>query len=246
MNEDKFTGKADLYDKFRPSYPDALLDFLYENAQCDTVADIGAGTGKFTRCLLKKPWKVVAVEPNADMREKLSEIKGISVVCASAEDTGLEDHSVGLVTTAQAFHWFDEEKFKTECRRILTADGQLAVIYNERILDGCEISHLRNEICMRYCGKFHSGHVGRRTSEEGDAFLRGEYFSEVKCFSADNDMTMDERSFIGDTLSRSYAIGKDHAEYGNFIGALSEAFKKCSENGFVTVKCKTTCYLGRF
>lgn len=246
MNEERFTGKADIYDKFRPSYPNALIDFLYENAWCDSVADIGAGTGKFTRCLLKKPWSVIAVEPNADMREKLSEIEGITVVNAPAENTGLAANSVGLVTVAQAFHWFDEERFKAECKRILTTDGQLAVIFNERVLDGCEISRLRNEICMRYCGTFHSGHVGKRSSEEGDAFLRGEYFSEVMYFSADNDMVMDEQSFIGDTLSRSYAIGEEHADYARFISELKDAFAECESGGVVTVKCKTSCYLGRF
>lgn len=245
MNEEKFMGKAELYEKYRPSYPDSLIDFLYENARCGCVADIGAGTGKFTRCLLKKPWRVIAVEPNADMREKLSEIEPISIVSASAEDTGLGDNSVGLVTTAQAFHWFDEVKFKAECRRILTFDGQLAIVYNERVLEGCEISRVRNEICMRYCGAFHTGHVGRRTSGEGDAFLRGEYFSEVKCFSADYDMAMDEQSFIGDTLSRSYAIGKDHADHERFIGELKEAFAKYENDGEVIIKTKTVCYLGR-
>lgn len=114
MNEQKFTGKADLYEKFRPGYPDELIDFLYGNARCDNVADIGAGTGKFTRCLLKKPWKVIAVEPNDDMRGKLAAIEGITVVNAPAENTGLADKSVGLVTAAQAFHWFDAERFKTE------------------------------------------------------------------------------------------------------------------------------------
>lgn len=246
MNEEKFTGKADLYDKFRPSYPDALIDFLYDNAKCTAVADIGAGTGKFTRCLMKKPWRIIAVEPNADMRGKLADIEGIDIVSASAENTGLCEHSVGLVTVAQAFHWFDEVKFKVECERILTENGQLAIIFNERVLDGCEISRLRNDICMHYCGAFHTGHTGKRSSEEGDRFLKNEYFSEVKFFSADNDMVTDRQSFIGDTLSRSYAIGEEHPDYRRFVGELKDAFAKYEKNGAVTVKCRTNCYLGRF
>ena len=245
MNEEKFTGKADLYEKYRPSYPDALVDFLYQNARCGCVADIGAGTGKFTRCLMKKPWRVIAVEPNADMREKLSEIDHIRIITASAEDTGLDDFSVGLVTVAQAFHWFDETRFKAECKRILAPDGRLAIIFNNRVTEGCEISRVRDDICMRYCGAFHSGHVGRRSIEEGDKFLREEYFSETKYFAADYDLEMDEQSFIGDTLSRSYAISEDHAEYKNFVAELSEAFSKYNYDGRVAVKIKTVCYLGR-
>lgn len=246
MNEEKFTGKADLYEKFRPSYPNSLIDFLYENAKCDTVADIGAGTGKFTRCLLKKPWKVIAVEPNSDMRLKLSEIEGISIFNAPAENTGLAGRSVGLVTTAQAFHWFDENLFKAECKRILTENGKLAVIFNERSYDGCEIASVRDGICQKYCGTFHSGHIGKRSSEEGDKFLRNEYFSEVNVFQCKNDVEVDLDGFVGDTLSRSYALKKGDDNFGEFISELENAFAKYSHDGKVTVKYNTNCYLGKF
>ena len=246
MNEQKFTGKADLYEKFRPSYPDELIDFLYFNAQCDNVADIGAGTGKFTRCLLKKPWNVTAVEPNDDMRGKLADIDGITIVNAPAENTGLADKSVGLVTTAQAFHWFDEDKFKAECRRILTDNGQLAIVFNERNLKDSEISRVRDEICMRYCGAYHSGHVGKRSNEEGAAFLKTEYFSEMKLFTIENNVEEDEQTFVGDTLSRSYAIGEDNENYTRFVGELKDAFAKHEIGGTVTIKYTAACYLGRF
>lgn len=246
MNEEKFTGKADLYEKFRPGYPDQLIDLLYDNAKCGTVADIGAGTGKFTRCLLKKPWQIIAVEPNSDMREKLSEIEGISIVNAPAEKTGLKDHSIGLVTVAQAFHWFNEDLFKAECKRILTENGKLAVVFNERSYDGCEIASVRDSICQRYCGTFHSGHVGKRSSEEGDLFLRNEYFSEVKVFQRENNVEADMDGFVGDTLSRSYALKEDDKEYEAFVQELKKAFMKYSHNGKVTVKYNTMCYLGKF
>lgn len=55
MNENKFTGKAELYSKYRPSYPEKLIDWLYEMTNAEAVADIGAGTGIFTSALLKKP-----------------------------------------------------------------------------------------------------------------------------------------------------------------------------------------------
>ena len=60
MNENKFTGKAELYSKYRPSYSEKLIDWLYEMTNAETVADIGAGTGIFTSALLKKPWSVTA------------------------------------------------------------------------------------------------------------------------------------------------------------------------------------------
>ena len=246
MNEQKFTGKADLYEKFRPGYPDELIDFLYEKARCEQVADIGAGTGIFTRCLLKKPWNIIAVEPNADMRGILERIGGIKVMNAPAESTGLADNSVGLVTAAQAFHWFDEDKFKAECCRVLTKGGRLAIIFNERSYEGCDISKERDSICMKFCGTFHTGHVGKRTSEQGDLFLRNENFSSLEYFCCDNNVEADCDGFVGDTLSRSYALKKDDKDYGSFVEELKQAFSKYSHNGKVTVKYKAKCYLGTF
>lgn len=244
MNEEKFTGKADLYDKFRPGYPDALIDFLYENTRCDTAADIGAGTGKFTRCLLKKPWKVIAVEPNADMRGKLYDIEGISVVGAPAENTGLDARSVGLVTAAQAFHWFDEVRFKAECQRILTADGRVAVIWNSFIEEGLAARQM--ELCRRLCLGLVCGHTGKRSAEDGDRFLRGSYFNTLEVAEFTGERIFDHESFIGETLSRSYAPEKGQPNYERFIEELSKAFTEFEKDGKAAVKCRTTCYLGRF
>lgn len=246
MNEEKFTGKADFYDKYRPSYPDSLIDWLYEKTNADTAADIGAGTGKFTSCLLRKPWKITAVEPNSDMREKLVKLSGVNVISTSAENTGIEQGSIGLITTAQAFHWFDEELFKKECIRILKPNGRLAVIFNSRYYKDCPISSERDEICQRYCGAFHSGHVGKRSSEEGDLFLKNEYFSESEYFSAENNIELDEEAFIGDTLSRSYALSENDSGFSDFIGELKAAFKKYEQSGKVIIKYNTSCYLGKF
>lgn len=246
MNEERFTGKADVYDKYRPSYPDSLIDWLYEKTNADAVADIGAGTGKFTACLLSKPWRVTAVEPNADMRSKLNGLNGIRVVSASAENTGIESCSIGLVTVAQAFHWFDEELFKKECERILKPNGKLAVIFNERSYKDCDISIARDKICQKYCGASHSGHIGKRTHEEGDLFLKNEYFAEVECFYAENNIQMDQQAFIGDTLSRSYALNQSDDGFSDFAEALKEAFARYEQNGKVTIKYNAICYLGNF
>ncbi|MCL2463427.1 MAG: class I SAM-dependent methyltransferase, partial [Defluviitaleaceae bacterium] len=130
MNEEKFTGKAGLYRTFRPSYPAELIDYLYSHigfsSDC-SIADIGAGTGIFTRILLERGSKVYAVEPNGDMREAaikdLSGYENFVPVGASAENTGLDDSGVDFVTVAQAFHYFDRQLFRRECQRILKSGG---------------------------------------------------------------------------------------------------------------------------
>lgn len=247
MNEEKFSGKADNYDKFRPSYPSELVDWLYSLTGAEAVADIGAGTGKFTEKLLEKPWRVTAVEPNSDMLNKLrSNFRNIEVVQASAENTGLPAHSFGLITTAQAFHWFDEEKFREECRRLLTNGGRLAIVFNSRHIGG--ISSERDRICEKYCPLFatRNGHLGKRSAEEGDLFLRNDYFASVEVFNMDNPVIMTREHFLGDTLSRSYAPRENDACYADFIAEINGAFEKYQQNGYVSVSYTTTCYAGVF
>ncbi len=246
MNEQKFTGKAELYEKFRPSYPNELIDFLYERTQCGSVADIGAGTGKFTRCLLNKPWKITAVEPNADMREKLSEIGEITVVGASAENTGLPEKSFGLVTAAQSFHWFDEERFKRECVRILEDGGKLAVIWNSFVREG--LAARQTELCRKYSSDERfakTGHTGVRSANAGDKFLGG-YFGKLEMREYQGERVFDRESFIGESLSRSYSPREGESGFERFLEELNALYSEYESRGETIVRTRTVCYLGSF
>lgn len=243
MNEDKFSGKADDYDRYRPSYPTELVDWLIAKTSAKTVADIGAGTGKFTKLLIPKAEKVIAVESNDDMLKKLyRNVPTAQVIKAPAENTGIPEGSVDLVTAATAFHWFDEEKFKAECKRILAPNGRVAVIFNSKVVD--DLVRERDEISRIYCG--YKGHAGKRSDNEGDAFLRNEYFAEVEYNEFDLSVSYDEDGFVGNTLSRSYALKPDDIGYDGYVWELRQLFRKMNDFGSVELKYKVTCYLGRF
>ena len=245
MNEEKFTGKADLYDKYRPSYPRELIDWLYDKTKAETVADIGAGTGKFTLCLTAKPWKITAVEPNDDMRSKLKGIEGITAVKGSAEETGLEDGSVDLVTAAQAFHWFDREKFKTECKRIINNHGNVAVIYNERAED--LFMKERDGIFLKFCGISRIKHIADQRAEEVFDMLVGEgYFSSMDYFELENNKPTSMEEYVGRELSCSYALKNGNPDFEDFKGELESLFKRYEKNGVIIVNSAAKCYLGKF
>lgn len=247
MNENKFTGKAELYSKYRPSYSEKLIDRLYEMTNAETVADIGAGTGIFTSALLKKPWSVTAVEPNLDMLSVLkSDLGGkVKTVVASAENTTLDTESVNLITVAQAFHWFDKARFKAECQRILTPDGHLAIVWNSRCQN--DLEEERNKICMKYCDCYRSGHVQTGYDYfDGDTFLRNEYFKNTDFLRLENERFVTREQFVGDNLSRSYAPKRDDSGYDGFVYELESAFSKYEKDGRVSQNYITECYLGLF
>ncbi len=242
MNEEKFTGKADVYDRYRPSYPKELIDWLYEKTHAASVADIGAGTGKFTACLAEKPWDITAVEPNGDMLEKLRKnLPHIRIVNAPAENTGLAAGSIDLVTAATAFHWFDKEKFKTECLRIFTAKGRLAVVWNTRTES--DMQKERNEIFQRTVGQYDS--VKGNINHDGK-FAPEKYFSEYEQVSFLQSMKMNMEQYVGCEMSRSYAPEKGTDVYKVQTDEMQRLFEKYQHGGSVDVEYETECFLGKF
>lgn len=249
MNEDRFTGMASIYDKFRPTYPEAFVSYLYiESGMSDksVIADIGAGTGILTELLLLRNSRVYAVEPNDDMgnaaKEKLSAYKGLTMVRGSAENTTLDDYSVDFVTVAQAFHWFDTQRFKSECKRILKQGGKVILVYNSRD-EKSEIVRKTDEINKRYCKEFKGfsgGGRGEAPENYSDFFKDG--YCEYKIFR--NDLFYDEESFIGRSLSSSYAPKEQDAEYYPYIDALKALFKENEKDGRLCMPNITRSYKG--
>ena len=60
----------------------------------------------------------------------------LKIVAGTAEATALPDHSIDLITVAQAMHWFDLGKTRAEFARILKRGGYCAILYNHRRRSG--------------------------------------------------------------------------------------------------------------
>jgi ubiquinone/menaquinone biosynthesis C-methylase UbiE len=134
-NTTLFSGKAESYAKARPSYPQEAVDYVCSFAKPNVVfADIGAGTGKWAELIAAKGYEIFAVEPNDDMRKELedtlSPFGNAHIIKGTDADTNLPPHSFDIITVAQALHWFDLDKFRTECERILKPDGKVITVYN--------------------------------------------------------------------------------------------------------------------
>jgi SAM-dependent methyltransferase len=142
----RFTTRSAAYEAGRPSYPPesiaALLAGLAPAAQL-TIADVGAGTGISTRVLAATGARVLAIEPNAAMRETgvarqqqvaaAGSSERIEWIDATGEDcAALPDASVDLSVAFQAWHWVNHDTALREQQRIVRGGGRIAVVYNER------------------------------------------------------------------------------------------------------------------
>ncbi len=125
----RFSNRVENYAKYRPYYPAEIIKFLNTTiglTKGDIIADIGSGTGIFSKLFLDNGNEVYGIEPNAEMRsagEKyLINHTNFYSIDASSEYTKLESESVDIITSGQAFHWFEPEPTKKEFLRILKHD----------------------------------------------------------------------------------------------------------------------------
>jgi SAM-dependent methyltransferase len=138
-----FTGLGGDYAKFRPGYAPqvatAILGLVGRDAANIDAADIGAGTGIWTRILAARGLRsIVAIEPNDEMRKKGVETSsGTSIAWrkGSAEATGLADGSADLVSMASSLHWADFDKACDEFHRILRPGGVFVALWNPRLIE---------------------------------------------------------------------------------------------------------------
>src|SRR6187455_83731 len=87
------------YDRYRPTYPQALFDHVVARLELPDdvrVADLGAGTGKAARQMARRGWRVTAVEPGGamlDVARARADVEGLAIKMrlAPAEETGLPD-----------------------------------------------------------------------------------------------------------------------------------------------------------
>lgn len=125
---DHFSGVASRYADFRPHYPAELFDYLATLVPRDAVVwDCAAGNGQATRGLAERFARVVATDASAEQIASAPVLDNAEFRVALAEDSGLPDGPVGLVTVAQAVHWFDLPRFYAEVNRVLVPGGVLAV-----------------------------------------------------------------------------------------------------------------------
>jgi ubiquinone/menaquinone biosynthesis C-methylase UbiE len=134
-----FTPYAPFYDK-RPDYSVDVIKRLLDHIGArpgQKVADIGAGTGKLIKHLLKRGLNVTAVEPNAAMRAiGIGNTLGHPVrwCTGTAEATGLTGRQFNLVTFGSSFNVTDRIKAMEETARILAPGGWFACLWNHRDL----------------------------------------------------------------------------------------------------------------
>jgi SAM-dependent methyltransferase len=248
---ERFTGRVAEYAQYRERYePEVVLPLLREWCGLKPewcVADIGAGTGMAGDLFRANGNRVIAVEPNAEMRAACRSLHvgdaKFNVVEGSAEATGLSDASVEMIVVGRALHWFDVEAAFREFRRVLKPHGWVAILACGRAEDGREENVAFRQFLQARAGRdqFLEPLLGvyRRLDElfAGRRVLHAE---------AHGEMHLGWDALRGLTMSLSHAPLPDSEAYPAFEAELRDFFDRYQQNGEVTMRTRTFVNAGQF
>ena len=164
---DHFSSVANRYADFRPHYPAALFDYLASLVPRSSVVwDCACGNGQATLDLAERFDKIIATDASREQIASAPPHPRIEYHVAPAEQSGLPDRSVALVTVAQALHWFDFDRFYAEVKRVLTPGGVIAVwAYGIDTVEGDDLDQLVQDFYAKTVGPYWPPE--RRLVEEG-------------------------------------------------------------------------------
>ena len=243
----RFSSRVDNYVRYRPGYPVEIIAFLRDKCGLrpeHVIADIASGTGLFTRLLLENGNRVLAVEPNNEMRiageQYLNAFPGLTSVPGQAEDTTLPDKSADFITAAQAAHWFDRDAARKEFDRILKHHGWCVLIWNERCTDTTPFLRDYEQLLLDYAIDYKEVRHERTTSVIHEFFAPNRYEEHV----FDYRQEFDYAGLEGRLLSSSYAPLSDHPNHFPMLAKLRQIYDRHEESGRISFDYKTRVFFG--
>lgn len=141
---ESFGSVAEQYDRFRPSYPSALIEDLAALEPAD-VLDVGCGTGKAGRLLAERGLPVLGVEIDGEMAN-VTRRHGLAVEVAPFERWDAGGRRFDLIICGQAWHWVDPVLGVAKAASLLRPGGSIALFWNSSQLD----DHLQGELDRVY------------------------------------------------------------------------------------------------
>lgn len=243
----RFSSRVDDYVRCRPGYPPEVIELLKQECGLtpnSLIADIAFGTGIFTRMLLENGNRVFGVEPNPEMRGAgerfLADYPRFMSFAGTAEATTLPDHSVDVVTAAQAAHWFDRENARREFVRILKPGGWLVLVWNDRRVDSTEFQRDYEQLLRTY------GTDYELVRQHGVALAIESFFSPpFRTRTFEYQQTFDYAGLEGRLRSSSYIPQKDHPQYNPMLRELRRIFDRHQLHGSVSFAYDTRAYYGQ-
>jgi ubiquinone/menaquinone biosynthesis C-methylase UbiE len=193
-----FAGTAQWYARYRPAYPQELIEGLAAAAGLDgtgRLLDLGTGTGQLAVPLARYVAEVLAVDPEPEMLAQLP--AGIGRMRAQAEEV---DESWGifkLVTIGRAFHWMDGEVVMDRLARVTRQVALVGDTLEQSVAESTLLAVAREFVGERPRMK--------QPTVKYDRALAASAFSNVQHITLETERNWTVDQLIGFAYSTSFA-----------------------------------------
>jgi SAM-dependent methyltransferase len=200
-----FGSVASAYERFRPGYPDELVDevLAYAGRPIRTALEIGAGTGKATRVFAGRGIAVTATDPDQAMLSELRKHvpETVATVQATFEDLPLSP-VYDLVFAAASLHWTEPDHRWSRVAAMLKDDGifasfggqmHLADSDLERAVRAARSEFLTNDDIPSPDGT----PAGSPMQWPGTELGQSDQFTDVRQLSIERRTTLSDREYVG-------------------------------------------------
>lgn len=153
-----FNQAAEYYDKYRPGYPQEIIDSLISVTgitEDSDLLEIGCGSGKATEQLTRKGFSIVGIDPGEDLvriGNKRFKNENVNFVKGRFEEYDFGQKKFDVVYAAQSFHWVPQPIGYQKCAYVLKDNGYLALFWNMYVLNDNDTDKELIEISKRYGG----------------------------------------------------------------------------------------------
>jgi SAM-dependent methyltransferase len=181
--------------------------------------DVGCGSGQSAIALAAIAGQVTAIDASPSMLEQAPPRPDIRYHLGLAEQLDFAAGEFDLVSAGSALHWFDQERFYGQCRKVLSATGLLAV-YNDHFT-----AHMQGSVACkrwmrtRFAKRYPPPRRGMRDFDEERAKAGG--FRVVDRFSFSHLVPFSRQELIAYLLTRSNtlaALGRQEETEAAMIG----------------------------
>jgi ubiquinone/menaquinone biosynthesis C-methylase UbiE len=134
MNFFLYKTVAERYIRHRPYFHPLVMEKVSSRLDLQQpvslALDVGCGPGQSALALKEIANFVLGVDVSAEMLAVARKISGVQYLQGPAEVLPVQDRCIDLLTTFLAFHWFDQDRFLAEARRVLKDDAWLIISNN--------------------------------------------------------------------------------------------------------------------
>jgi ubiquinone/menaquinone biosynthesis C-methylase UbiE len=150
--ENVFQGTAWYYARYRPGYPDEVINLLRDKFHLGAnsrILDLGCGTGQAALKLAPHVSRVVAIDPQDEMLgegKMAAASQGISNIAWLKGESGKlpemtpQIGEVSLTVIARAFHWMDRDQTLADLFKITHPGGGVAIVADSGLFEVSDIA----------------------------------------------------------------------------------------------------------